>query len=99
MTFYACVTVHRGWLGSAVSIEMVTVLLAAFADYVELAGLPFIYLAEMGARRVNLQTRIYGTEMDVCNAYSCIKNLRGWKSDPSEIALYESEWSSLQGFA
>ena len=74
-------------------------LLLASAECEELPALPFVYLAEMALDRINVRTRIYGTEMDVHNTDYGIKAQRGWKTDPSEIALYESEWSSLQGLA
>lgn len=55
----------------------------ASADREELPDVPFVYLAEMALRRINVRARIYGTEMNVCNTYAGIKAQRGWKTDPS----------------
>ena len=60
------------------------------AEWEVLPDVPGIFLANMGPKRYNVKMRIYGTEMDVCKTDAGVKALRGWKSDPSEIALYES---------
>ena len=61
------------------------------AEWEELPDIPGLFLADMGPFRDKVRMRIYGTEMDVCKKNAGVKALRGWKSDPSEIALYESE--------
>ena len=61
-----------------------------FAEWDDLPDVPGLVLANMGPSRYNVRMRIYGTEMDVCKTNAGIKAWRGWKTDPSEIALYES---------
>ena len=61
------------------------------AQWEDVPALPGTYLANMGERRVNIIMLIFGTAMDVCKTEAAVKALRGWKTDPSEIALYESE--------
>lgn len=58
-------------------------------EWEELPDIPGLFLANMGPFRDKVRMRIYGTEMDVCKTNAGVKALRGWKSDPSEIALYE----------
>ena len=60
------------------------------AEWEELPQIPGLYLAEMGALKVNARMSIYGTEMDVCKTISGVKALKYWKTDPVEVALYES---------
>ena len=45
----------------------------------------------MGEDRVIERMPLFGTATDVCKTEAGVKALRGWKTDPSEIALYESE--------
>ncbi len=52
--------------------------------------MPYVFLADMGPLGDNKKMRIYGGEMDVCKTGDGVKALRYWKSDPAEIALYES---------
>ena len=66
------------------------------AEWEELAKIPGIYLAGMGALKVNARMSIYGTEMDVCKTISGVKALKYWKTDPVEIALYERGLPFLQ---
>ena len=61
------------------------------AEWEDVPALPGIYLANMGEDRVNERMPLFGTAMDVCKTEAGVKALRGWKTDPSEIALYESE--------
>ena len=66
----------------------------SFAEWEELPLIPGLYLAEMGALKVNARMSIYGTEMDVCKTISGVKALKYWKTDPVEIALYEAHGGS-----
>ena len=61
------------------------------AEWEDVPALPGIYLANMGEDRVIERMPLFGTATDVCKTEAGVKALRGWKTDPSEIALYESE--------
>ena len=83
-------TVYRGQPDS-VFLSMVAMPVYIPAEWEDVPALPGIYLANMGERRINIRMLIFGTAMDVCKTEGGVKALRGWNTDPSEIALYESE--------
>ena len=89
LTVFAGVNAHRRQL-KAPHLEMVLSLVSTSAEWEDLPALPFLSLAGIGPTKPRVRMHIYGTEMYVCKTDDGIKDLRGWKSDPAEIAFYES---------